>query len=131
MKNFTTTFRTAEVGLGFRFLNSKYTINFAKPPIKKLTRYKFSPRVSADKILQSHSIDYSKVFGTIFQLLWRVQDEEVFDGTWVRNLQWFSPTDRNYLSMAHYWNFGILISVHQFASIIFYGFIINVINYDS
>ena len=92
-----------------------------------LTRYKFSPRVSADKTFQSHSVDYSKVFGTIFQLLWRVRDEEVFDGTWVTNLQWLSPTDRNCFSMANYWEIGILISVHQFASIIFYGLIKNVI----
>ena len=63
----------------------------------------------------------------IFQLLWRVRDEEVFDGTWVTNLQWLSPTDRNCFSMANYWEIGILISVHQFASIIFYGLIKNVI----
>ena len=76
---------------------------------------------------QSHLIDYSIIFGTIFQLLWRVRDEEVFDGTWVMNLQWLSPADRNYFSMAHYWHFGILILVHQLASIIFYGLITNVI----
>ena len=59
MKDFTTTFRTTKVGLGFRFLNSKYGINFAVSSIKNLLIINF--------LHAFRQIRYSKVIQLIIQ----------------------------------------------------------------